>query len=125
MHVFYYFTNNIIMIYFVGFLVGILNGLFASGSGQVLVFYLIYFLKLETHKARNLSVAILSISSIFAMFGYFSSVEIKCEIIIILIIISSFTGIIGTKLMKKIQAPILNLISGILLVVLTLYRIIF
>ena len=65
-----YIANNIIMIYIVGLITGILNGLFASGAGQILVFYLIYILKQETHMSRAASVSVLSISSIFALFGY-------------------------------------------------------
>ena len=97
------------MIYVIGFLIGTLNGLFASGAGQFLVFYLIFILKKETHIARALSVSILSISSIFAVFGYSNFV---------------ISGIIGAKLMKKIPANILNLISGILIVGLTIYKMI-
>lgn len=122
LHVFLFFTNNNYMIYFVGFFVGILNALFAAGAGQVLVFYLIYILKLETHKVRALSVAILSISSVFAIFGYKDIIAFELDKVILLIIIAGITGIIGTKLMKKIPSEILNLISGILLVVLTLYK---
>ena len=110
------------MIYVVSFFVGILNSIFAAGSGQVLVFYLIYFLKIETHKVRALSVAVLSISSFFAIFGYRDSLNFKLETAIILVLIACITGIIGTKLMKKIPANILNLISGILLVCLTVFK---
>ena len=39
-----------------------------------------------------------------------------------IILITGITGIIGTKLMKKIPSEILNLISGILVVGLTLYK---
>ncbi len=122
MHVFFTFTNNKNMIYLVGFLVGILNSMFAAGSGQVLVFYLIYFLKLETHKVRALSVAVLSISSIFAIFGYRNVINFDYKIITPLIVIACISGIIGTKVMKKIPANVLNLISGILLVILTVFK---
>lgn len=110
------------MIYFICFVVGVLNALFASGSGQILVLYLIYFLKIETHKVRAVSIAVLSISSFFAIFGYKSLVDFDVYKIVILVIISIFTGIVGTKFMKKIPAQFLNLISGILLVGLTLYK---
>lgn len=110
------------MIYFIGILVGLLNGLFASGAGQVLVFYLIFILKKETHISRALSVSLLSISSIFAIFGYLKMVELKFSIVISLIIIAIISGVIGTKLMKKIPENILNLISGILIISLTIYK---
>lgn len=110
------------MIYIIGLLVGILNGLFASGAGQVLVFYLIFILKKETHMARALSVAILSISSIFAIFGYSKVVDLQINNIVTLIIIAIISGFIGTNLMKKIPENILNLMSGILIVSLTIYK---
>lgn len=122
LHISLFLANNNYMIYFLCFVVGVLNALFASGSGQILVLYLIYFLKIETHKVRAVSIAVLSISSFFAIVGYKSLVNFDISKIVILVIISAFTGIIGTKLMKKIPAQFLNLISGILLVGLTLYK---
>ena len=113
------------MIYFVGFIVGILNGVFASGAGQILVFYLIFILKKETHLARALSIAILSISSIFAVLGYSKIIKLDFKIVFLVIIISIISGFIGSKIMKKIPSNFLNLISGILIVGLTLYKMIF
>ena len=118
------YTNNMNMIYFIGILVGLLNGLFASGAGQILVFYLIFILKKDTHMSRALSVSLLSISSIFAIFGYSKLVDLKIDIIITLIFIAIVSGLIGTKLMKKIPADILNLFSGVLIVSLTIYKMI-
>lgn len=112
------------MIYIVGLFVGLLNGLFASGAGQILVFYLIFILKKETHLSRALSISILSISSIFAIFGYSKIIRFEIGKVILLIIIAIISGIIGSKLMKKIPANILNLISGILIVGLTIYKLI-
>ena len=112
------------MMYIVGFFVGILNGLFASGAGQFLVFYFIYILKMETHKTRALSVSVISISSIFAIFGYSGFVHFEWGIIITLVIISIIAGIIGAKIMKKIPADFLNLISGLLIAGLTIYKMI-
>ena len=110
------------MIYFVSFIVGILNGIFASGAGQVLVFFLIFIMKIETHKVRALSIAVLSVSSVFAIFGYKEYIDLNVIKITRIILITGITGIIGTKLMKKIPSEILNLISGILVVGLTLYK---
>lgn len=112
------------MIYLIGFIVGLLNGLFSSGAGQVLVFYLVFIKKYETHKIRALSVALLSIASIISILGYIRIVDFEFRNIIIFLIISLITGIVGTKIMKKIPADILNLISGILILVLTVIKII-
>ena len=113
------------IIYIVAILVGILNGLFASGAGQVLVFYLIFIKKMDTHLTRALSVSILSISSIFAIFGYKSMIKFDITKIILLIIIAVISGAIGSKLMKKIPSNILNLVSGLLISGLTIYKMFF
>ncbi|MEG0872388.1 MAG: sulfite exporter TauE/SafE family protein [Clostridia bacterium] len=110
------------MIYLIGIFVGILNGLFASGAGQVLVIYLIFFLKMQTHRTRALSVALLSVSSAFALIGYSHFVKFDFLKMVLLIIISAISGFIGAKLMKKIPSNILNLISGVLIVCLTGYK---
>lgn len=110
------------MIYLVGLFVGFLNGLFASGAGQILVFYLIFIKKLDTHLMRAVSVAVLSVASIISVFGYSSFVNYDIVKIIVISIIAAITGYIGSKLMKKIPANALNLISGILIVGLTIYR---
>ena len=108
------------MIYFISLITGILNGLFASGAGQVLVVYLVFV----KHIARALSVALLSISSIFAIFGYMNFVDFDFKYILVFGIIAAITGIIGTKIMKKIPADVLNIISGVLIISLTLYKLI-
>ena len=110
------------MIYLVGLFVGFLNGLFASGAGQILVFYLIFIKKFDTHLMRAVSVAVLSTSSIISVFGYSSFVDYDIIKIIVLSIIAAITGYLGSKLMKKIPSNILNLISGFLLVGLTIYK---
>ena len=113
------------MIYIIGIIVGILNGLFASGAGQVFVFYLIFIKKMDTHLIRALSVSILSISSILSIFGYLSEVKIDIWKVIILMSVAVISGIVGSKIMKKIPSNILNLISGLLIVGLTLYKVFF
>ena len=79
-------------------------------------------MKIETHKVRALSIAVLSVSSVFAIFGYKEYIDFNVIKITSIILITGITGIIGTKLIKKIPSEILNLISGILVVGLTLYK---
>lgn len=119
----FFFTNNINMISFIIFLcVGILNGIFASGAGQLLTFYLIFILKKETHISRIISITILSFASFFSIFGYLKFFKFSFFKILFLIIIALLGAIIGSKIMKKLNGNILNLLSGILIIVLTLYR---
>lgn len=113
------------MIYIIGLFVGLLNGLFASGAGQILVIYLIFFKKFDTHVTRAVSVSVLSAASIFAIFGYSNIVNYDLGKVISLALVSGIFGFLGAKLMKKIPADILNIISGVLVIGLTLYNIFF
>ena len=110
------------MIYFLGLIIGFLNGFFTSGAGQILVFYLVFIKKFETHKSRTLSICVLCISSIISLIFLFDFSKIKIFEIIFIAISSILFGVLGTKIMKKINSNILNLISGILLLVLSVIR---
>ena len=113
------------MIYLIGILCGLLNGLFASGAGQVLVVYLIFCMKKETHLVRAVSVAVLATSSIFAIIGYSSFVDFDIKKVIVLSAIAAISGFVGAKLMKKIPANVLNITSGVLIILLTGYKMFF
>lgn len=112
------------MIYLIGLFVGFLNGLFASGAGQILVFYLIFIKKYDTHLMRGVSVAVLCVASIISIFGYSSFVEFDITKVIVIVVIAAIAGLFGSKLMKKIPANYLNLISGVLIIGLTIYKLV-
>lgn len=107
------------MIYFVCLLVGLINGFFASCAGQLLIFYLIFILNLDSYKSRAVSIASLALISIATFIGYNSFIDFDAKYVIMILIVSAISGFIGSKVMKKIPANILNLISGILLMILT------
>lgn len=124
---FYYFMahNNVMMIYFVGLICGIINGLFASLAGQIMVFYLAFILKKESHISRGSSICAMSIVTIISLIVY--SKFLKFDILTVLIVGTSglIFGFFGAKIMNKIESRWLNLISGILLTGLSVYKIIF
>lgn len=102
-------------------LVGLINGLFSSGAGQILIFYWVYLLKKDSKKCREMSLMIMPIISIPTFVYYLLKIEVNFIDILALIVISLLGGYIGNKLMKKIDSNILNFISGIFLVVITGY----
>ncbi len=110
------------MIYFGSFFAGIINGLFASGAGQILVFLLIFILKQDTYKSRKLSVFVIGITSILTLLRYIKAVDVNVKEVVIVIITGAIFGTVGTKIMKKITPNILNIFSGILIVGLSIYK---
>jgi uncharacterized membrane protein YfcA len=58
------------MIYLIGLISGFLNGLFSTGAGNIIVFYLVFILKVESHVGRSVSIAVLSITSVLTLFRF-------------------------------------------------------
>ncbi len=102
-------------------IVGIINGLFSSGAGQILVFYLIYILKSDSVKSREFSLIVMPVISIVTFILYYLKSDVNIIQMIIFVIISIVFGYIGSKIMNKINANILNLLSGLLLVGITIF----
>lgn len=107
------------MKYIIFIFIGIINGLFTSGAGQLLIFYLIYILKKDTKKSREYSLSIMPLISIPTFIIYCLKSDIDIIICIFLVLISLFFGFLGNIAMKKINSNVLNLVSGIFLVVIT------
>ena len=108
-------------------LVGVLNGLFTSGAGQILVFYYIYILKMDSKKKKKKSLITIPIISIVTMLFYIRKSNIDLLNIVLIIIIAIITGQIGNIIMKKINSNLLNTLSGVFLLlfsVISLWRII-
>lgn len=99
--------------------IGLVNGLFSTGAGQLLIFYLVYILKLDTKKSREFSLTLMPLISIPTFIFYCIKTKIEIKMSLILIVISLFFGFLGNKAMKKINPNLLNLVSGIFLVIVT------
>lgn len=116
--------NTNTMIYIFSLITGVINGLFASGAGQILVFFLIYIAKIDTHKARATSMICTSVVSVISIISYFRIVKLKMFRIVIVTLCGLFLGAIGAKITKKMNANLLNLISGLIIFSLSVYNII-
>jgi len=112
------------MIYVGSLLAGIINGVFASGAGQIIVFLFIYILNIETHKARATSVFLLSVVTIITFIRYLEFITLKPSHIIIVILCGITFGVIGSKLMEKIKSEYLNLLSGFVITGFAIYGLI-
>lgn len=112
------------MVYFGSFFAGIINGIFASGAGQIIVFILIYFLNVKTHNARATSIFVIGIVTIFTLRRYLMNVKLNIQEVIIVAISGLIFGVIGSKIMKKIPADYLNLISGAVICGFAIYSIV-
>lgn len=109
------------MIYFIGLISGFVNGFFASGAGNIIILYLVFILKIDSHVGRTISIAVLSITSIYTIFGLRNVINFQFDKVVLILVISGICGIIGSKIMNKIDSKVLNLVSGIIVVSLAVY----
>jgi len=123
-YIFLKFAHNISMIYVFSAISGMINGLFASGAGQILVFYLVFIQKAETHKARATSLFCTAIATIVSIIRYLNVIKADYKILLIAAFSGIIMGFLGSKLMNKIESNKLNLLSGAVITFFAIYNLI-
>ncbi len=116
--------KNIVIKIIIGFIAGIISGLFATGGGMIIVPAFIYFLNMEDRKARATSIFCILPMVITSSFFYYKSDFIDWKISILCAIGGLIGGYIGAKLLKKIPIKYLKFIF-ILFLIYTSYKMIF
>ncbi len=100
----------------IGFLAGIISGLFASGGGLILVPAYVYIIKMSEERARATSILSILPMVIVSSVFYFKFNNINWTLAIICSFGGIIGGAIGAKLLKKISPKILKLMFIIFLV---------
>lgn len=99
----------------IGFVAGIICGLFASGGGLILVPAFIYLLKMEDKKARGTAVFCILPMVIASSIFYYRQNYINWKIGIYCAIGGVIGGIIGTSLLRKIPTVYVRILFTIFL----------
>ena len=108
----------------IGFSTGILNGLFGSGAGTVIVFAMEKFLKKDAKKTHSSAVLIVLMMSLVSSFVYISRGYFDYKLWLYVSIGGIPGGIIGAKLLSKIPKKWLKLIFGTVILV-AAYKMVF
>lgn len=108
----------------IGILAGIVNGLFSTGGGMILVPAFIYLLKMEDAKARGTSVFCILPMVITSSLFYQKDNYIDWKISILCAIGGTIGGYIGAKLLKKLNEKTLK-ISFTIFLLYASYKMIF
>ena len=96
----------------IGLVTGLINGLFGSGGGTIVVPALVFLLGIEDYKAHATAISIILPLSIISSFVYFKNNIIKLDIALIIALGGVVGSIIGAKLLNKVPIPILRKIFG-------------
>ena len=100
----------------IGFVAGIISGLFAAGGGMIVVPALVHIFKLEDAKARATSILAILPMVITSGIFYYTNNYINWDIGIKCAIGGIIGGDIGAKLLKKLSSKILRILFIIFLI---------
>ncbi|CCQ92543.1 conserved membrane hypothetical protein [[Clostridium] ultunense Esp] len=99
-----------------GLITGVVNGLFGSGGGTLVVPALVFLLGIEDYKAHATAISIILPLSLISSFVYLKNKIIRLDISLIVVLGGILGSAIGAKLLKKIPIPILRKIFGSLII---------
>ena len=100
----------------IGFLAGVISGLFSTGGGMILVPAFIYLLKLDNTKARGTSVFCILPMVVTSGIFYYKENYIEWKIAIFCAIGGAIGGYIRSKVVKKLPERVLKIAFTIFLV---------
>lgn len=101
----------------VGFITGIINGLFGSGGGTIIVPSLVFLLGIEEHKAHATAISIILPITFISTFIYLKQGMLVYKVAIPVIIGAILGSIVGSKLLNKIPTNVLRKIFGIFMII--------
>ena len=108
----------------IGILAGIINGIFSTGAGMLLVPLFMYILKMEDKKSRGTSIFCILAMVITSSFFYYQYDYIDFRISILVAIGGTIGGIVGAKILKKIKVNYIKILFTIFLIYMS-YTLIF
>ena len=100
----------------IGFLAGVISGLFASGGGMILVPAFIYLLKMKDVEARATSVICILPMVVASGIFYYTNNYIDWKIGLLCAIGGITGGIVGAKLLNKVPDKYLKISFTVFLI---------
>ncbi len=105
-----------IKLLFIGLVAGLVNGLFGSGGGTIVVPALVFLMGVDDYKAHATAISIILPLSIISTIVYFTNDSIPFNIVVPVTIGGVFGSFIGAKLLNKIPINILRKIFGSIII---------
>ena len=106
-----------IKIILIGFISGIINGLFGGGGGTILVLALTFILGISQHKAQATAISIIFPLSLMSGFIYYKNGFTAINITLQVAIGGTIGSYIGSNVLNKIPADHLRKIFGFFMII--------
>lgn len=100
-----------------GFSAGILNGLFGSGGGMIVVPCLEKYSSLPPKKAHATAVAVIAPLALVSIFRYGGFANVDIGVISKVCIAGTIGSFLGARLMKNMKSQVLKKIFGCFIIV--------
>ena len=100
----------------IGFIAGIISGLFSTGGGMILVPAFIYLLKIDQRKARATTILCILAMVLATTFFYYKNNYIDWKIGVQCAIGGIIGGFVGTKFLNFFSEKILRITVRILMI---------
>ncbi|MCC3869368.1 MULTISPECIES: sulfite exporter TauE/SafE family protein [Terrisporobacter] len=101
----------------IGLFTGFINGVFGSGGGTLLVPILNNILKVEEHKSHSTALAVIIFLSTTSSVIYISKGTFDINLTVQAAIGSIIGGIIGAKLLNKLNGKFLRIGFGVVMII--------
>ncbi|MFA7533089.1 MAG: sulfite exporter TauE/SafE family protein [Tissierellaceae bacterium] len=100
----------------IGLITGLINGLFGSGGGTIVVPSLVFIIGMEDYKAHATAISIILPLSIISTMVYLTNGSIPFNIAVPVSIGGVLGSYIGAKLLNKIPVNILRKVFGTVII---------
>lgn len=100
----------------IGFITGLINGLFGSGGGTVLVPCLVFLMDVEDHKAHATAISIILPLSILSSIIYYRYNVVDLTLTAKVAIGSVMGGIVGSLLLNRLSVNVLRKVFGVIMI---------
>jgi len=100
-----------------GILAGLANGLFGSGGGSVLVPCLVFWNKIEDHRAHATAIAVILPLTIISSYIYIKNSLVDYDLTYKVTIGSMLGAYVGSTMLNSISSQILKRTFGIFMII--------
>lgn len=108
---------TLLKVVLIGLVTGLINGLFGSGGGTLLVPCLVFLMDIEDHKAHATAIAVILPLSVISSFIYFGHSVVDLKLTLKVATGAVLGGIIGSMLLNKLPVNILRKVFGVFMII--------
>lgn len=108
---------TLLKVVLIGLVTGLINGLFGSGGGTLLVPCLVFLMDIEDHKAHATAIAVILPLSVISSFIYFGHSVVDLRLTLKVATGAVLGGIIGSMLLNKLPVNLLRKIFGVFMII--------